>query len=324
MRSTMTLTSLYLLAALGGCESREPGGGELGSDAGVDSDSGASGDASPASTPGENNPDGYPAATVTFWSRDYETEDAALDMWINGGGSVAEHSYHATLGYQATGAWRATPTPSGDMNETSAGWSGGDGSQIPRDATNVMIVSYMIYMSQPLANAISSQTGGFWHSGNKILDVFMWDGADDDGDAATRQVIKVKEHYGKVVFAHLVGGAGTDYVDDGRGQNLDFATNAEQWIWVAHVFDADAQVTRTYYKRAGDAGVTKALERYQADGPEAYVYGEHGWTLLRNNGGPASSIWGYWDDIYGISYDANSYVMLDRLRITDGWVEPPL
>lgn len=274
-----------------------------------------------------DNPDDYTVATSVYVSRDYESENAATDMWINGGGSVAQHSYHGTGGYLGSGAWRATPTPiTTTDNETSAGWSAGDGNDIPVDDTNVLVISYVIYVSQPLADAILAGTGGFWHSGNKVIDVFMWNVAGTEGDRDTRQVIKVLQvggASGHVSFAHLVGGAGTDWADDGRGQNIAFEASANQWVWVSHVFDATAQVTRTYFKRSQDSGVTKALERFNGQGPEAYVYGSRGWTLLRPGGGPASSIWGYWDDIFGVAFDATRYVMLDRLRIANGWVDPP-
>lgn len=272
----------------------------------------------------DNNPDSYPAATTVYLSRDFNTEDAS-DMWINGGGDVAEHNWASSYGYENSGAWQLVPTPTMNAdNESNAGVSAGNGSDIPYDDTRVMVISYMIYMSQELADAISSGTGGFWNHGNKIIDVFNWNTVtQNEGDSSTRQVIKVRSDAGEVKFSHMAGGAGSEFYNDSRGQNLRFELNADQWIWISHVFDADTEVTRTYYKRQSDLSVIKALERYSIDGPENYAYTSAGWTLYQPGGGPARSIWGYWDDIIGIPYDPAMFVTLDRLRIANGWIDPP-
>jgi hypothetical protein len=341
----MTLVMLLWVFACGddatGADagSRDRDGGGARSDAGSlrddggSSDGGGRADAGPGD-PTANNPDGYAAATTIFRSADYETpgDDAPFEVV-----DVADLVHDASYGFDGTGAWRLIPHPSGkeDPDEGLAGWKWWPEEGMP-PGTMVLVVTYMLYVSDLFAEDVARQNFPMPNYGiNKIIDVHMF--AEDLMSSAyeTRQIVQMIGHRdpdrmlglpaGAIYLAHVNGGAGGRYLTDMMNAPLDLAANRGQWLWIAHVFDARPGVERrttTYYKRAGDAGVTRSLVRTESiDWLTAgtYEYTEHGWA------GPPlynSALWGYWGDLI-LPADPDRYVALDRLRSGDGWIDPP-
>jgi hypothetical protein len=112
---------------------------------------------------------------------------------------------------------------------------------------------------------------------------------------------------------------------------LDFTDLADEWIWLCFVLDASGatdatRYTRFYYKKLSDSGVTKFYERSgDADGggggDDSYKYTTRGWY-----GDQGRTLFGYWDDMRGGSStirDASRFLTIDRLRMANGWVDPP-
>ena len=295
-------------------------------------------------TVGNNNPDSYPAATLTQTSRDYETEVAA-EMVDPTATTVAYSDYFPTGGYSGTGAWRTYAINGVDDSlQDNRGWDSGlNGGDWAVDTSNLLTISYMLYVSSAFMADLAdtaANTNTFWQAGGKIIDVAMWDAAGTGRDSNTRQVIKfwptgTDGFWGEptfpdtegVWFSHLNGGAGSEFVGDNEntyGTQTDFQTITDEWVWVCHVFDAvdadDANKwTRTYMKRSGDSGVTKILEKrgdYNTAPHIAQAWTSRGWYNAR-------SVWGYWDEIYGATDSTSKYISLDRLRVANGWIDPP-
>jgi hypothetical protein len=191
----------------------------------------------------------------------------------------------------------------------------------------VLVTSYMLYMSAALLADIanppnpSPNSQNFWQSGNKIIDASQWNEAGNDVSDTDdhRWVIKVRRNAlnGAPQFSHLSGGAGAEFYDDGVNTNPDLEDLADEWFWVAHVMDAQNLTCKTFIKRSG-GNVTKVLEKEGPDGPpgDRYLDSGRGWF---GNG----FVWGYWDDICNATQSNTKFMTLDRLRITNGWVDPP-
>jgi hypothetical protein len=273
-------------------------------------------------------PDGYSLATTTYISRDYDTEVAGQIRDVN---NIVEMAYDASGGY-TNGAWRARPQPidGTDANEDNAGWESGLGSpdNIPVDDTQIVVVSYMFKISSALVTEILSGGTTFWDHENKVIDFFMWLSDGTNVDADTRQTVFFGADSGELVFSHVAGGGGGQIFTGGT--RTDFADFADEWVFVAHVLDASgaddtARYTRTYMARSGDSAFTKVAERRgDADGggggDDSYKYTTRGWY-----GDQGRTVWGYWDDMNGGAsiYSVDKYISLDRLRISNGWVNPP-
>jgi hypothetical protein len=267
-----------------------------------------------------DNPDGEPAATVTYFSRDYDTQVSA-DVISDPG--ICLMQWGANYGYGGSGGWRAVPDPGG--GEDNAGYLMGTG-VAPVDAVHKFMVSYMFYMSPELLQAITDRPGGFWAHANKILDVRQYlpdgSGLHGAGNQNTRWNVHVKHFIGGggVKFSHVPGGGGSQYI--GGSENLPFSA-FNGWVWVAHMYDGPNARMRTYIKRPGDPDVIRILERTSdiigGSGAEIdYLYYNG-----RGFGLGERTLWGYWDDMLGIPYDPNKYLVVDRLRVTNGWVNPP-
>lgn len=120
------------------------------------------------------------------------------------------------------------------------------------------------------------------------------------------------------------GGAGGAYKNDGVNTPLDIADHGDTWIWIMHVFSTSGspRKTVTYYKVEGDATVTRSLVRDETvdySWAGTYQYTARGWA---SPGTINSSLWGYWDNVF-LGADSGRYFKLDRLRVMNGWQEPP-
>ena len=216
---------------------------------------------------GNNNPDSYAAATEIYGSKDYETEVSGDVLSQE---DIAIGTWGAAYGYGSTGAWRFTPRPiTSGSNEDSAGWYADTGT-IPVDECSVLTYSFMFYISQALVTKILDSGTSFWGSNNKVIDVFMWDSAGSAVDSNTRQVVMFGKSNGTIpglIFTPIAGGGGgIGYAETSIDPlvDLDFTDLADQWIWLSFVMDASGatdatRYTRLYYKKVGDAGVTKFL-----------------------------------------------------------------
>jgi hypothetical protein len=192
----------------------------------------------------------------------------------------------------------------------------------------------MLYVSDLFAEDVAEQNFPDPNYGiNKVIDVHMY--AEDLMSSAfnTRQIVQMvgwrdPEHglpgHG-IYLAHVNDGAGGRYANDMMNAPLDLYANRAQWLWIAHVFDARPGVERrtvTYYKRVGDAAVTRSLVRTESiDWLTAgtYEYTEHGWAAPPYYN---SALGGYWGDII-LPGDPDRYIAIDRLRSGDGWIDPP-
>jgi hypothetical protein len=282
---------------------------------------------------GNNNPDSYAAATEIYGSKDYETEVSGDVLSQE---DIAIGTWGAAYGYGSTGAWRFTPRPiTSGSNEDSAGWYADTGT-IPVDECSVLTYSFMFYISQALVTKILDSGTSFWGSNNKVIDVFMWNSGGTAVDTNTRQIVMFGKSNGTIpglIFTPIAGGGGgIGYAETSIDPlvDLDFTDLADQWIWLSFVMDASGatdatRYTRLYYKKVGDAGVTKFYDR---DGTEdggggaddTYRYTTRGWY-----GDQGRTVFGYWDDMVGGTAlrDANAFVVIDRLRVANGWVDPP-
>jgi hypothetical protein len=300
-------------------------------DGGGGTDGGGRIDAGPGD-PTANNPDGYAPAATIFRSADYEAmaDDPPFELV-----DMADFAHDASYGFDGTAAWRLIPHPSDkpDSDEGLAGWKWWPEDGIP-PGTMVLVVTYMLYVSDLFAEDVAEQNFPDPNYGiNKVIDVHMY--AEDLMSSAfnTRQIVQMvgwrdPEHglpgHG-IYLAHVNDGAGGRYANDMMNAPLDLYANRAQWLWIAHVFDARPGVERrtvTYYKRVGDAAVTRSLVRTESiDWLTAgtYEYTEHGWAAPPYYN---SALWGYWGDII-LPGDPDRYIAIDRLRSGDGWIDPP-
>lgn len=263
-----------------------------------------------------NNPDNYAAATETYVSKDYETEVAGD---VRGGQDVCTSTWGATDGYSGSGGWRHIALPEVLEHEDNAGI---DllGTTIPdADAAPIYVISYMFYMAELMSDDIVAATDGFWNHGNKIIDLFMYNAAGTFEDTNTRQTIFCKADSGEIKLAHVNGGGGVVFFG-GAENTFRFEDHADEWIWFSHVFDSTNEMVNSYYKLSTDSGVTRTLRRVEGDVPED----EYQWNS-RGFWGTQETLWGYWDDIGGaaLPYDADRYLKVDRVRVANGWINPP-
>lgn len=282
---------------------------------------------------GNNNPDSYAEATTTYSSKDYETEVAGD---VRSAENIATGSWGAAYGYGSSGGWRFTPRPiTSASNEDSAGWETDIGT-ITADTCDVLTISFLFYISQALVTKILTSGTSFWGSNNKVIDMFMWNADASAADTTTRQVVMFGKSNGSMsglIFTPIAGGAGgVGYAETTIAPivDLDFTDLADQWVWLSFVLDAsgatDAErYTRLYYKKVGDSGVTKFYDRDGTQdggggGDDSYKYTTRGWL-----GDQGRTLFGYWDDMVGgeALRDAAAFVAIDRLRVANGWVDPP-
>ncbi|MBL8950230.1 MAG: hypothetical protein JNK82_05615 [Myxococcaceae bacterium] len=281
-----------------------------------------------------NNPDAYAGATVTFRSADYEsaTVDPAFET-----SDISDLAHEPAGGFNGTGAWKLTPRPiptGPDTDEGLAGWKWWPEQGMAADSTQVLVVSYLLQLSPRFVADVARQNYPQPNYGIcKIIDLQMWNAAGTSPEFGTRQIVQMLgwrdadqgRPAGGIYLAHVNGGAGGRYINDGVNTPLDLAQRPGEWVWISHVFDARAgqQKTTTYYKRPGDSAVTRSLVRtaaieYAFAG--TYQYTNRGWASPTN--GYNSALWGYWGDIiYPGATDR--YVKLDAMRSGNGWLCPP-
>ena len=57
------------------------------------------------------------------------------------------------------------------------------------------------------------------------------------------------------------------------------------------------------------------VHEYGIEAPYEYV-DEAGWQT-------AGVLWGYWDDLEGTPFDADDFVRVDHVVVSDAWITPP-
>ena len=152
------------------------------------------------------------------------------------------------------------------------------------------------------------------------------------------------------MFWDSVAGAGADYANQGSwqdwsefpytnvaggGSNVDglfkLEDFADQWIWFCLVFDAANEMIRYYFKtQTGTYSdkVYKVLERPLTWPYSTDIYGDpaggSGWDYSTPTRGWVDMDFGnYWAEIDSALVDGSSHFWQDRVRISDGWIDPP-
>jgi len=185
----------------------------------------------------------------------------------------------------------------------------------PLDAYDIISVSYMFRISQPLVAEIALG-GPFWAHMQKSIDFKYHDPNAPYGEG-NRNGIHFGPGDGQVQFSFVDGGGGTRIYF-----GPDWVTLADEWVWLCHVIDMRGatpteRYLASYLKRAGDDGVTRTGIRYENGAPELQAYNGRGfWGFF-------SPVHGYWDDMVdrdGLVNDlAQMFLSVDRLRVMPGW-----
>lgn len=280
-----------------------------------------------------DNPDNYAAVTNTFRCASYDqaSADPAFKLL-----DIAALTHQPTGGWNGSGVWQLTPHPipgAADDNEGLAGWKWWPEAGIAPGSTEVLVVSYLLLLSPQFVTDVKTQHyPAENYGGCKTIDLQMWNDAGTATDYDTRQIVLMSGWRdaeqglpaGGIYLAHVNGGAGGGYVNDGVNSPLNLAEHPGEWVWISHVFDARAgqQKTVTYYKRPGDPGVTRSLVRpgdLEFNFAGTYEYTSNGWAAPPEYN---SALWGYWGAI-NFPHDDDRYVKLDGMCSGDGWLAPP-
>lgn len=280
-----------------------------------------------------DNPDNYAAAANTFRCSDYQAANVDAPFKLL---DIAALAHQPTGGWNGSGAWQMTlhPIPGAvDDNEGLAGWKWWPDSGIAAGSTEVLVVTYLLLLSPQFVTDVSTQHyPDPNYGGCKIIDLQMWNDGGAGTDYSTRQIVQMLGWRdaeqglpaGGIYLAHVNGGAGGHYANDGVNVPLNLAEHPGEWVWISHVFDARAgqQKTVTYYKRPGDPGVTRSLIRpgdLEFNFAGSYHYTSNGWAAPPQYN---SALWGYWGDI-NFPNDNDRYLRLDGMCSGDGWLAPP-
>jgi hypothetical protein len=316
----------------GGSSTRDPGSstGAQSSTAGSGGNTAASGSESAgvggSGGAGASNPaggsGGLEVLGTIFVSKDYQVENPA-DV---GADSVGEMVYVPGGGFQGSSCWELHLF--GDVyDEDHVGWTPNLGDDqpvvIPEGATQRMFVGHLLYISQPMADLVAST-----NLGGKMLDAMMYEGP---GDPQTRQVVAFdyKLDYGRVANYLVKGGAGGPWAEQLGPTLFDFRDYADQWLWIEYEFNADQRYTALWVKTQ-DGTFTGAqdapLMRREADDPADWVWpdgSEPPYDYTSLGWATPGHLWGYWGQLLGVPFDENTFIRLDKLVISDGWIVPP-
>jgi hypothetical protein len=284
---------------------------------------------------GVDNPDSIPDATTTYISKDYEANNGGTDAVTFTGQQTdfdgVINEWDAGYGWNGTGGWRFRPDPSvvkdPSINEDSAGLNQSGANPITVDSTELLVISYMLKITQELLDEIAytdATAGGgtnpeFWAHDLKCIDFKYWDAA-GTGEGNRNTIQFGGDGTGNVRFCHVEGGGGTRYY---FGPDWD-VSYGDVWAQLWHVIDMrgatpGARYIATYMKATGDTDVVRIGQTFEDASPvnlEAY----------ENRGirGLFSPVWGYWDDMTSrneiIGTLANMAVYVDRLRVANGWI----
>lgn len=289
----------------------------------------ASDDTSDADSGGaECDPDVRGTSYVT---RDYETEDPE-ELFVE---PVATSVYLDGECWQGSNCWQVNPISTGG-NEDHAGWGTAMLPPLDDGGTQSMFIGHMLYVSSGMIDAfVNGNVGG------KMLDGYQWDLK--DGGGPTRQTVIwhywnpenftdefVDTSASGVIPSLRKGGAGGGYVRQRGEVQFDLADYADQWIWLEFEFNAAERYTAMWVKTQdgvfSGANCEPVMWR-SADDPadwhfeyweeEPYEYrADAGWQT-------PGLAWGYWDDLEAAGLDADDFVRVDHLVVSDSWITPP-
>jgi hypothetical protein len=272
-----------------------------------------------------------PEARGTIYAeRDYETEDPE-ELFID---PVGYATYIVGDCFEGSNCWQVNPI--GTMgNEDHAGWGMASLPRLAEGGSQSMFVGHLLYVSSGMIDVMLNHGVA-----GKMLDGYQWDLPDGGGE--TRQTViwsawapGFDEQYADTSAAGLIprlvkGGAGGNFVRQVSDVQFDLANYSDQWIWFEYEFNAVEGYTAMWVKTEdgvfSGANCEPVMFR-SAENPddwhflgwdeEPYEYNtDEGWQT-------PGLLWGYWDDLEGKPLDAEDFVRVDHLVVSDAWIAPP-
>lgn len=280
---------------------------------------------------GDDNPEGFPTTGTDFYVNDFSVQDS---------GDVQDQSFvsleYGAYGIGGANQWRMVVGPNSGSEEANCGWLAG--SQLGVDVARRVYYDFTLRMSSAFGEAHRVSPA----SPLKFLDVRQYfadgSGLDDGSTSAVDGQPRFIAFLGRAPepaptehlrFSATPGGAGAFYTEDGVNTPL----NLESFIYAEHAWfcvvvqegdnDADTWI-KWFYKRQGDAGVTKFLE---LDGTHVFVNppDPDQWLGHRGRGFGAGerTLCGYLEMDNGFVGDGTEWVTLGNLGVTNYWRGPP-
>jgi len=296
----------------------------------AESDGGREIETTSAADSGGAECDPVTAGTI-YVERDYETEDPE-ELFVE---PVATASYVEGECWDGSNCWQVNPIGTAG-NEDHAGWGTATVPPLAEGGTQSMFIGHLLYVSSGMIDTmVNAGVGG------KMLDGYMWD--QPDGGGPTRQTVLWSfwnpEHPGPefvdtaatgVVPRFLKGGAGGNYVRQVGEVQFDLRDYADQWIWTEFEFNAAERYTAMWVKTQDGvfSGVScEPLMWRSADDPDDWVHEywvEEPYEYVADAGWQTPGLaWGYWDDLENTPLDADDFVRVDHLVVSDAWIAPP-
>lgn len=322
-------------AAESGSEGADPttvSAGESSTTSGADAESDGEGsdDSTGAGDTGGADCDPIERGTI-YVAREYEFEDAE-ELFVE---PVATSIYLEGECWEGSNCWQVNPIGTAG-NEDHAGWGTAMLPTLDDGGSATMFVGHLLYVSSGMIDAmVNDGVGG------KMLDGYMWD--QPDGGGSTRQTVLWSywnpEHPSSdfvdtaatgVVPRLLKGGAGGNYVRQLGEVQFDLRNYPDQWIWLEFEFNAAERYTAMWVKTQdgvfGGASCEPLMWR-SADEPDEWVHEywvEEPYEYIADGGWQTPGLaWGYWDDLENKPLDAEDFVRVDHLVVSDSWIAPP-
>lgn len=313
----------------GGSEASTGPSTSQGSESGEsDPDTSAGPESSGGSDSGDPPTCGGAPGTI-YVQREYEVEDPE-ELFVE---PVASATYIEGDCFEGSNCWQINPN--GDNgNEDHAGWGTVDLPRLAEGGTRSMFVGHLLYVSSGMIDMMVNE-----HVGGKMLDVYQHDLP--DGGGATRQTViwgmHIPDNPGPdwvdtsatgVVPQLFKGGAGGSYVRQLGPVQFDLRNYADQWIWLEVEFNAAERYTALWVKTAdGVFDGCEPLMLRSADNPEDWLYDygyvEEPYEYVDEAWQTPGLAWGYWDDLENKPWDAEDFVRLDHMIVSDAFIDPP-